>query len=292
MMNFKRLGFGAVVFLISTFQQINAQEFSIEKPFVSFDEAKNLCDCLYQIPKNRLPLTVNLTNLNLSAITDIFNKAQLIKPKCLDENNNNLLDYNEKSNFKKLFSKLKNSEVGINCNTVAYISRRVVMTNQLCSPHYPTSFSTFQHSDYPGQDVTAGNMSVKGAYGQGDIFVDQGGTGFIEYRNLALEETPGVGGAGAGIWSYPQAQQSFVILADNFDKFVSVTSFTQNAPIPLIIAWSAWGFKKCGTPNIDPGQLAKAYCELKNLNGILYSEPTLKNQSVATHTGPSNTCVN
>ena len=53
-MNFKSLRLAGTIFLVSALQHVNAQDSSIEKPFVSYDDAKIIDSILGEAPYGKI----------------------------------------------------------------------------------------------------------------------------------------------------------------------------------------------------------------------------------------------
>jgi hypothetical protein len=294
--------FMAVVLLaFSLTPSLEAKESFIDKPFMDFTEAEEFCRCISSLTSTGLRDSSTRGgeipyNVDLNFIRSFFknNPSSKPKPRCLDANQNNRLDLSEQRSLEKLFAKLKSPVRGISCGAVVDISSKIKASPQsyTCRASGALAATLSEHSSYVDQEVLAGSLSVTGALATGNIFVANGGSGFIEFRKLSLIETP-MDYYGGGVLNFSSLEQQFTVVSNVLDKYSPVTSFrAPQSPSPAITAISDWSFKKCGTPNLDPGHLARAYCELSGLNGIVFAESSLSEQRVSHHFGSSYLCVN
>lgn len=302
----------SVIFLISSinsFSQIVKPGSEQDRKFITLDEAAVYCKCLSNNKPNEVGIKDELINDFVKEIIDIKTVAadrrlskeieksdiiqkKIIKPTC---------------KLTSKFKYLKKRKEGINCKKVQIAKMKINDIKQwsnepLCSAKSTTAGLTTSSSS--GQNIIGLDHGVKGVQGSGQLF-ENNGIGVVEFRHIKAS-TNYLDDLFSSVHNQPSlmrykdsasplyTQDGLMTLASVFDKYASVKSTRnwQNLSSEQF-SYGSRSYKICDDVDgaYDPISIGIAYCELKDLNGVLFRDQTESQADAAAARGPNSDCI-
>jgi hypothetical protein len=138
----------------------------------------------------------------------------------------------------------------------------------------------------------ASNLSAY-SYGSDIKFFKDLGVGYVEFRNLYFTETEKIASSGGGgtasfsdVLRWMEEEAGSKLVSNKIASYHRLQLSGEGASFNYTEVNSDVLYKTCN-PLLNPGHLAIAYCELNDLNGLLYHDENIGNHAASIHWGSS-----
>jgi hypothetical protein len=194
------------------------------------------------------------------------------------------LAYSETCPLDSQKHKLKNPSLGFPCGAILEFNTNLLTSEPTCEGVSPSTIGIMEGPNGE-QQVVGNNFSIKGAKAQPGFMFESNGLGAVEYRRIALSGLydpsfiygiKATSGGGLNYHLNNLLEDEFVnpplIMQNLVESYQPIKSGHWSSSYPESgRVYSDTIYKLC-LNGFDPGHIAVTFCEIKDGNGIVYSQ--------------------